>query len=287
MAQSFENPAASSPHRSRPRGLAIASSPPRALEEAGDIPDWREARSYEQLLGVEKPALAWEWLRRDPGYRDAALESIGHADRRGAVSAAAAPRWNLHAFADPRLAAPLARPLWAAPACGWVVRTIATRGRDGEDVLDLKELAGFATLTRSPAAQHLLLSDGRRSIRLDVIGDELEGSPVKLAYLLHGVEDLARPLLVLERLRSLILQKRFVSSLYPPVRRARREVMLLRAFDAIQAGASQADIAELLLSRRFERRSWRIHSPSLRSQAQRLVRASRAMASGGFWDLLG
>lgn len=282
MAHNFDELAASSPDQGP--GLRNVQSP-RALDGAEDIPDWSEARAYEQLLEVEKPALAWEWLRRDPRYREAAFES-GEGGGRGASSEVSALDWGLNAFEDPRLAAPLARPIWAAPGHGWIVRAIATRSRDGEDVLDLNELAGFARLARSGAAQHLLLSDGRRSIRLDVTGDDLEASPVRLSYLLRGLEDLARPLLVLERLRSLILQKRFVSSLYPPVRRARREVMLLRAFDAIGSGASQADMAELLLSRRFERRSWRIHSPSLRSQAQRLARASREMASGGFWDLL-
>jgi hypothetical protein len=46
------------------------------------------------------------------------------------------------------------------------------------------------------------------------------------------------------------------------------------------------DIAQLLLRHSLERSRWRIHSPSIRSQAQRLVAAAGQMSAGGFWRLL-
>src|SRR5690606_13670172 len=30
--------------------------------------DWRDARSYARLRGIDRAGLMWEWLRRDPGY---------------------------------------------------------------------------------------------------------------------------------------------------------------------------------------------------------------------------
>jgi hypothetical protein len=197
-----------------------------------------------------------------------------------------AREWGLLAFEDPRLAVPAARPLWAAEACGWVIGAVAKPAFDREDAFDLGKLCRFATLRSSEAAQHLLLSDGLRSIRLDVTGAPIAAGEVGLSFTLAGLKSLERPMIIISRLRSLAISGGFASSLYSSSQRTRRLVLMLRAFDAWRSGASHADVAEALLSNRLERRGWRIHSPSLRSQAQRLMRASRAMAENGYRGLL-
>ena len=63
-------------------------------------------------------------------------------------------------------------------------------------------------------------------------------------------------------------------------------MLLLRAHDALAAGADQRDIAEALLSREAAQPKWRVGAPSLRSRAQRLVRGARLMAAGGYRELL-
>jgi hypothetical protein len=30
--------------------------------------EWRDARFYARLRGIDRAGLMWEWLRRDPGY---------------------------------------------------------------------------------------------------------------------------------------------------------------------------------------------------------------------------
>jgi hypothetical protein len=67
---------------------------------------------------------------------------------------------------------------------------------------------------------------------------------------------------------------------------ARRQILLLRAWDALQTGADLRTIAVELLSNRAAEKRWRVNSPSLRSQAQRLVQGARTLAGGGFWNLL-
>jgi len=113
-----------------------------------------------------------------------------------------------------------------------------------------------------------------------------ERARVYLSYELAGIEALERPLLVLRRLRALAISGRFRPSLHARICRAHRLVQLLRTHDALQAGAGQVDIAQLLLRHNLERSRWRIHSPSIRSQAQRLVAAAGQMSAGGFWRLL-
>jgi hypothetical protein len=61
---------------------------------------WREARVYADLIGCGPRGLAWELLRRDRGYAEAAhgaQASLGDDPARlPAASAAFAARWGLH-----------------------------------------------------------------------------------------------------------------------------------------------------------------------------------------------
>ena len=248
-------------------------------------PDWRNEAAYQPLLLLERTALAWEWLRRQPKFQVAALHAVergrcGNWEERNALA------WNLHAFEDPRVPAPLARPVWAWPACNWVVKAFARPCLPDEDCIDVERLQDFSTIVRSQDADRLLLSDGYQSIRIDVHGARLGQGPVLLTFQLQGSLGMDRSLIVLQRLRALCINGCFRSPPSPQFRRAGRMVLLLRAFDALRAGASQADIAATLLRSGLERRCWRTHSSSVRSQAQRLSRAARRMAADGFWQLL-
>lgn len=42
-------------------------------------PDWRNDAPYRALAGIDRAGLAWEWLRRDPGYAamSARLRRVG------------------------------------------------------------------------------------------------------------------------------------------------------------------------------------------------------------------
>lgn len=57
---------------------------------------------------------------------------------------------------------------------------------------------------------------------------------------------------------------------------------MLRASDALAAGADHREIAAVLLSEEARQPRWRVQSPSVRSRIQRLVRSARAMEAGGF-----
>ena len=61
---------------------------------------------------------------------------------------------------------------------------------------------------------------------------------------------------------------------------------MLRAYDALTGGADQRDIASVLLSQDAREPRWRTSTPSIRSQAQRLVRGARRMVSGDYLKLL-
>jgi hypothetical protein len=252
----------------------------------GDVPDWRDAAAYAPLLRADRSFIAWEWLRRTPGYRAAAERafSAGSGDLR-AWPAERPERWGLHRFELPGVSVPEARPVWCADLHLWVLGIEARPG--GLERFELERLpAGSVLVTSAGGREHLLISNGLHAIRLDVLGGTLAGGPVQLRYLLSGFESAERPLLTLRRFLALWRTGAFCRSLHAPEARARRWVLMLRAQDGLDAGADQREIAAALLSAEAGEPLWRSRSPSLRSRVQRLVRGARRMASGGYLELL-
>ncbi|MFN3946406.1 MAG: DNA -binding domain-containing protein [Allosphingosinicella sp.] len=258
-------------------------------------PDWRDAASYEILLDADRAAFAWEWLRRDPLYAGAASGAL--PDKATAAAAA----WGLHAFENPSVAVPVARPFWTRDAHSLVLDACAElRSEDSQasgsgtaagpawsrsDLFDLQRIRPQAMLLPGRTATHLLLSDGLRSIRLDVAGAALD-QPVRLHYRFAGLASVEAPLLVLRRLVSFWRSGRMSLALHPRETKARRWIALLRTADAREAGVSQREIAAALLSGDAALAGWRLETPSLRSRVQRLVRVAQQMGAGGWRRLL-
>lgn len=251
------------------------------------MPDWRDAAAYQPLLSADRSLIAWEWLRRDPAYRAAARRAFRTGSECSAGQAVLAPeRWGLHAFEDPAFAVPNARPVWRAKHHTFVLGVEAGLP-DAANAFELERLAVISTLvTAADGREHLLLCDGFRTIRVDVLAGTIARGAAGLTYRLRGLAAAERPLLTLQRFLALCRAGRFCRSLHPPEARARRWQLMLRAWDAIDAGADQRDIAAELLSPEAAEPRWRTSSPSLRSQAQRLVRSARRMASGAYLELL-
>lgn len=246
--------------------------------------DWKNAEHYAPLLAADRSILAWEWLRRDPDYRRAAELQAARPDARS--PSAAAQSWGLHGFELPDRTAPAARPVWVASRHRGVLTAQSVRAEGGSDAFRFADLAGLATLITDGDRHHLLLSDGLRAIRIDAAGDSPAAGPVHLRYRLSGIVSAEAPLLTLRRFLALVRTGEFSRSLHLPEARARRWLLILRAYDGLTAGADQREIAEVLVSEAAAEPRWRSRSPSLRLQAQRLARSARRMAAGEYRTLL-
>lgn len=238
-------------------------------------PDWRDAAAYRPLLGADRSAFAWEWLRRNPDYcRDAT-----------AAEPAKAPRiWGLARYCDPHLTFLDARPLWLAGFDPQVIRAEVLAGPPGaHGITGLGSL--FSAFQAAAGLWHCLASDGYRSIRLDVAGEWDGASPIDLRFLLDGLDEASRLLPAMRALAQLCRSGRFPDMSYRS-QAARRHILMLRAHDALATGAGQRAIAEQLIDRDCAAPNWRDRLPSVRSRAQRLVREARRMGEGGYRRLL-
>lgn len=251
--------------------------------EPATYPDWRDPAAYAPLLDADRSFFAWEWLRRDPAYRSAARAAFGF---RGSAQEDAAAQFGLVDFEPAELGVPSARPLWRSDVHPFVLPVSAARCSSSQECFDPQRLGGLERILAAGDADHLLLSDGFRAIRLDAAAGTFRKGPIALSYSLAGL-DLAEPLLLtLRRFIALCRRGRFSSVLHRREPRARRWILILRAWDALAAGADQRRIAEELLSRSAGEPCWRSREPSVRTQAQRLVRSARAFALGGYRLLL-
>ena len=245
--------------------------------------DWTDAAAYAPLLEADRSLIAWEWLRRDPHYRAAAYARLQRAYVGAGHDACA---FGLVDFESPELPVPLARPLWRSDACPYVVVVARGRARVPADSFDVDRLRSIARVIEDAAGEHLLLCDGLRTIRLDAPAGVFTTGAGGLQYCLVGLRSAERPLLTIRRFLALCRSARVSRSLHRPEARARRWVLMLRAFDGAAAGAGHREIAERLLSASASGSRWRDREPSLRSLAQRLARSARQFAGGGYRRLL-
>lgn len=238
----------------------LVTSGPGRSPGAGFGGGWRA------FLGLTVPALCWEFLRRNPDYRDDFLRAKAGdgLDR----------RWGLAAAADPDLSAEKGRVVWRADVAPGLVVPV--------------ERAAFGEPRRSPLSRQAQIhgEDGRH-IRL----------PSGLQVQLGDGATPAGPLVVVLsydadfslRVRAAEALRRADLTNDPPRSRlsiAQRERLAraLYALDGAQSRLSYRAIAEHLFGDIEEASDFR--TASIRDVTIRLVRRGRALMAGGYLKLL-
>jgi Uncharacterized conserved protein (DUF2285) len=231
--------------------------------------DWRDGDAYTRLLTGDRRCFAWEWLRRTPAYVDA--WSAGDS----------AEPFGLWRIEDPTLDALEARPIWTEKFDNGVLQADG-RLADAGDRVDFSQLASFATV--APAGKrrvHILLSDGLRSVRIDLRGAVPHSVPLALTWHVPGVCDVGMRLTALAQFAALVRLGRFARSLHPPQRRARRWIAMLRVHDAMAAGATNREIVSELYDVPTDAPRWRSAVGPWRLRVQRLASGARACLAMG------
>ncbi|MGV7120426.1 DNA -binding domain-containing protein [Sphingopyxis sp. 550A] len=239
--------------------------------------DWRDAGSYARLLGGDRRCFAWEWLRRTPAYVAAWRE-------RQAPSP-----FGLIAFSDPDDDALTARPIWSRGIDAGVLQgsVVSGDGDDGGvDRFDFRRLDPLLTVLPGERDRaHILISDGLRSIRIDLLGNGGLREPLALAWRIAGVTCADPQITALTQFVALARHGRFSRTLHPVERRAARWTQMLRVHDAIAVGVSTREIVAGLFGVDTLQPRWRTDAASWRLRVQRLARgAGRCLAMGpGGW----
>ena len=155
------------------------------------------------------------------------------------------------------------------------------------DAFDLRHFHGLATVLRCPDGHEILLfSDGDHRLQLDVTTGSVLAGPVRFRYELSGFKHIDTKILTLRRFVMLCRFGRFPRGLFTPERRARRWIIALQAYDGVQSGASQREIAAALFGEKIVRDDWHGRSDYLRLRVQRAIRNGQSLVNGGYRSLL-
>lgn len=236
---------------------------------------WYPSAAYLYVLHLDGPALAWEYLRRNPDYRLDWLRRHRRSDD--------AQRWGLRLLEDPALDARDAHPAWF-PDHGSVVQLYP----DADPPPDAVVFAFW----RIPGQKHLI-HDGKR---LMLVVRQPDGY-LRLAFA-PGLEDGLAYVYAIRagdtpcnRFRVLLREvERLMAmpdAVLEAVARPRPsaasllELHTLQALDATLAGASLREVAEGLFGADAVARGWYTDG-GLRSKVRRLVRRGKALKRGGY-----
>lgn len=239
---------------------------------------WHPMAAYLYVLYLDDPALAWEYLRRNPDYRR------DWRFRRDVPEAG--ERWGLRLLEDPACDARDAQPDWLA------------------DPDRLVQLCPIADISAGPGAFDLWRLPGRKRLTHD--GDRLVLTCELASHVLRGAISTAlgdgmpyayavRPGSRLsERWRTVEgdLAQWEAAGTEPaavahdrPGRTALLHLRTLQALDGTLAGASHREIAEALFSLATVAEQW-FEDSDLRAHVRRLIRGGQALMRGGYRRLL-
>lgn len=245
--------------------LSVASSgagqPPR--KSPGGLGPW-----------ITTPALAWEFLRRNPLYR-AAFEQW-RRERREPL-APIDQRWGLRFAADPRLAAEEARVFWLPDVAPGIVLRLAPQPSDPRARAARPLPLGLRV--RADDGIHLRTAWG---LQMLIDGGQQADAPlfVALAY----DEHLRLRVRAVEALERLTEGRTPPESHLTPMQRTRLHRCLV-ALDGALAGRNYRAISEELFGPSSSpSEPWK--TAAIRATTIRLVRAGKALMNGGYLKLL-
>lgn len=235
---------------------------------------WHPTAAYLYVLHLDGPALAWEYLRRHPDYRQDWLRRAQRPD--------AAQRWGLRLLQDPALDARDAHPIWFPDSHGVHLYPEA----------DPIPGATLFTLWRIPGDKSLMHDGVRLVLRVRWPGGCLRlalapglGDGMAYVYAVRaGADLLAHAQALTLEMNKLALASGAIpiAVVRPrPALSALQELHTLQALDATLAGASLRDIAEGLFGTKAVARDWHADG-ALRARMRRLVRRGETLMRGGY-----
>ncbi|RDS85023.1 DUF2285 domain-containing protein [Dyella monticola] len=232
---------------------------------------WRPSAAYLYVLHLDAPALAWEYLRRNPDYR---RDWLRHHARTRAV----AQRWGLYGLENPGLDARDAHPAWRLEPAGVVQLHLDLAPTDDTPLFDLWAIAGHKHVFHG--GRHLAFSawwpgHWRRFALAPALA---HGMPYVRAV--HDGDSRYPP-----PAREAASRAAWACSSTRPGRAAWLEVHTLQALDATLAGATLRDLAEALVGPAIVATDWHADS-ALRARVRRLTQRGTVLMRGGYRRLL-
>jgi hypothetical protein len=252
--------------------------------------DWRSPEAAEALKDLDRSGLAWEFLRRNPEFREHYTSILGRIES-NAVSEEAAitelsDRWGCLILRDPNMPESSGPTVWRPDLLALGVTLVAAPNRYSEaHELSVSDVGDARADLQRADGRHILLGDPEGNHWLWLpnvwIGDKLSGLVVfddRFALRIAALQRLYRR-----------LGGRSAGPLPKGWRITHRHrwrlTLMLRALDGHLDQASYREIANALFgAEAVARYAWK--TSSIRGQTIRLVKDAVRMMKGGYRRLL-
>ena len=242
---------------------------------------WHPSAAYLYLLHLDGPALAWEYLRRNPDYRRDWQQQERHPHR-----------WGLRLLEDPARDARDAQPDWFPDPASVVHIYPDADPPDYSLSFQFWRFPGRKQLTHD--GKRLLLTtqlvDRMRLLRV-AISLALEDG-MAYAYAVRAGGQLRERWRAIETELALFnianahqTARRIAIATERPSRASLLHMRTLQALDGVLAGATQRGIAEVLFGIGTVAERWYDDS-DLRAQIRRLIRRGQTLMGGDYRHLL-
>ena len=251
---------------------------------------------YDYFLELNDSEVAWEFLRRNPGYqqdvhpyqeavvRPRATASGQHVwfDDRHTL---AARRWGLSRFVDPTTRAPEAPIDWTEELGAAKIDAVARLSRHGErpDVHLTELLCVRHIVISADGEETALINTSDRALTLRLRGTTALRGPVCLTFQIAGLRALPGAG------RSILSLPDLLASRPRTLNRSRRQLLLreaLIALDGRAAGATYREVAAVVVGAESARAAWKNSDQSLEDRMRRALKAGMAIRNGRYRTLI-
>lgn len=231
--------------------------------------------AYLYVLHLDEPALAWEYLRRNPEYRR------GWADRLG--QGMAGNRWGLRVLEDPALDARDAHPVWLADQPGLVRLYPDLDPMPDATAFDFWSIPGRKSLVHVGRCLGVTASLPGSRVSLGIAPGLKHGDPfvITMRPSRQPRDPLRALTAALDELAAASVAAPMGKTFARPSPTALLEVQTLQALDASLAGASLREVAMEVFGRAAVTQGWHADA-GLRSKVRRLVRRGRTLMLDGY-----
>ncbi len=243
---------------------------------------------------------AWEFLRRNPDYqRDYRLSRahllkvmdhlLGTEFVRIRRECPYARTWGLIYMANPDTASRAAHVAWHSDDISWGVKAEACATSLSDENVDFDIKAARIErifLIIGPAFQNLYLRIGSYSSCLKISGDSVLFHPVRMRFLIDGLEQVRSALVALEVVHAAKKQTKLPMKQVPYVTQLRRLKYLIAAEKAIE-GLFLREIGAAIYGDKRAQREWKnLDSRAFKDEIARAKRKGLHLVNGGYRDFL-
>ena len=242
---------------------------------SGSSDQWHPNAAYLYVLHLDGPALAWEYLRRDPDYRRDWLRRRRHPD--------AAQRWGLRLLEDPGLDARDAHPAWF-PDHDSVVQLYPDADPPPDAIpFEFWHIPGRKQLIHDGKRMVLVARLPGCCLRLAFAPALEEGMPFLYAFrVCHSPCARCRALAdELNKLAATTDVAPAAATRPRPSQAALLELHTLQALDGTLTGASLRTVADVLFGIEAVATEWHADG-DLRARVRRLVQRGKKLMHGGY-----